>query len=180
MVIFTRDFKEIFSAQLVSITGGLLAGSFLAFTLDKLYLIPGLFILLPGLLDMRGDISGSLAARLGAGLHLGVIKPRIYKNRILKGNIVAAFLVGLLISASLGVVAYLTGYIFFNINYPRIILISVLTALIASIIEVPLTILTTFWLFRHGFDPNDIMGPYVSTTGDIVTVLSMLLVVSLI
>lgn len=180
MRIFTKDFKETFFTQLISVTGGLLAGSILAFALDKIYLIPGIFILLPGLLDMRGDISGSLSARLGAGLHLGVIKPRMHKSRILKGNIVASFLLAITISILLGVVAYLVTNIVFGINYPKIMLISILTSLLASLIEVPLTILTTFWLFRHGFDPNNIMGPYVSTTGDVITVLSLLLVVVII
>lgn len=180
MRVFTKDFKEILFTQIISITGGILAGSFLAFALDKIYLIPGIFILLPGLLDMRGDISGSLSARLGAGLHLGAVKPRVYKNRILKGNIIAAFLLTVIVSIFLGIIAYFANYIIFDVNYPKIILFSVLTAFLASLIEVPLTIITTFWLFRHDFDPNNIMGPYISTTGDVITILSLLLVVVLI
>ncbi len=177
---FTKDFKEIFSAQLVSVTGGLLAGSFLAFALHKTYLIPGLFIIVPGLLDMRGDISGSMSARLAAGLHLGIVKTRITKNSILARNVVAAVLLTIVISFLIGVVGYAANYFVFGVNFPTLILISVFAATLANLIEIPATVLTTFWLFDHGFDPNNVMGPYISTIGDIITVISLLLVVSLI
>ena len=53
------DFREIVSAEFISITGGLMAGLILSFMLDKIYLVPGLFILIPGFLEMRGSLSGS-------------------------------------------------------------------------------------------------------------------------
>ena len=180
MVFFTKDFKQIFPTQIISITGGLLAGSLLAIALDKIYLIPGFFIIVPGLLDMRGSISGSLAARLSAGLHLGVIKPNKIVNRVAIGNAKAAFLQTIIISLLIGLIAYVMTYFLFNSNYPKLILISLLASVIANTIEVPMTILLTFWLFKRGFDPNNIMGPYVSTSGDIITILSLLIVTAVI
>ncbi len=177
MSIFIKEFKEIFYTQIISITGGLIAGSMLAFALDKTYLIPGFFILLPGLLDMRGSVSGSLAARLSAGLHLGAIKPKNIISRITTGNIKAAFLLSIVISSLIGFVAYSANYFLFNLNYPKIILISLFAGILANTIEIPITILLTFWLFRKGFDPNNIMGPYVSTSGDIITILSLLIAI---
>lgn len=175
MRVFTKDFKELFYTQIISITGGLLAGSLLAFALDKIYLIPGFFILLPGLLDMRGSISGSLAARLGAGLHLGVVKPKTLINKITIGNVKAAILLTIIMSSLIGSVAYLVNYFLFDANYPKIILISLFAGILSNVIEVPMTVILTFWLFRRGLDPNNIMGPYVSTSGDIATVLSLLI-----
>ena len=35
-----------------------------------------------------------------------------------------------------------------------------------------------FWLFRHGLDPDDIMGPYITTIGDIIMVGSLYLAVT--
>ncbi|MBI2542577.1 MAG: magnesium transporter [Candidatus Aenigmarchaeota archaeon] len=180
MQIFAKDFKEIFSTQLISITGGLIAGYFLAVALDKIYLIPGFFILLPGLLDMRGNVSGSLAARLSAGLHLGVIKSRKPINRITVENIKVAILLTLITSLLLGSVAYLANYVFSGVDYPKIILISIFAAVLSNIIEIPMTVFLTFWLFKRGFDPNNIMGPYVTTSGDIVTILSLLAAVAVI
>ena len=65
-----NNLKEMFASEFVSVTGGVAAGTLLAFYTDKLQLIPGLFILMPGFLAMRGSIAASLAARISAALHL--------------------------------------------------------------------------------------------------------------
>ena len=60
-----KDFLEISFSQLLSITGGVIAGTFLVSLIDNFGLISGLFILFPGLLELHGNIYGSLSARLG-------------------------------------------------------------------------------------------------------------------
>ena len=177
MRLLTKDFKEIFSVEIISITGGLLAGLLLSLYIDKIYLIPGIFILLPGFLEMRGNISGSLSSRLSSGMFLGVLKPKLKRNRILKGNILASIILVILVSVILGSVAYIASLLVFNVNYPQIILISFVAAALSNIIEIPLTVLTTFWLFKKGHDPNNIMGPYVTTTGDIISIASLLIAI---
>src|SRR3989338_5445908 len=78
MNVIDKSFKEIFSSQIVSLFGGLIAGIILAVYSDKIFLIPGMLILLPGFLEMRGNISGSFASRLSSGLFLRVIDPHKY------------------------------------------------------------------------------------------------------
>ncbi len=175
----TKDVKEILPVEIISITGGLLAGAMLSFAVDKIYLIPGLLILLPGFLEMRGNISGSLSARLSAGLFLKVIKPKI-GGRILRGNVIASFALVLFVSLFLGALAYAASAYFFGVADTKIILISLFAGVLSNIVEIPLTILTTFWLFRRGHDPNNIMGPYVTTTGDIISILSLLVAIVII
>ena len=87
-----EEFREIFFSEIISITGGLFAGTMLAVFVNKLFLIPGLLILLPGFLEMRGNISGSLAGRLSVDLHLKKLKPALkFKNNVLlKDNIAAS------------------------------------------------------------------------------------------
>lgn len=200
-----KDTKEILIAEFISITGGLFAGTMLSFAVDKIYLIPGLLILLPGFLEMRGNISGSLSARLSAGLFLGAISSKFTKHkvlhlnpiktliqlykfhsrillrdRILRGNVIASFVLVIFTSLFLGVFAYLTSLFFFGIVSQKIIFVALLASVLSNIIEIPLTTMTTFWLFRHGYDPNNIMGPYVTTTGDIISILSLLLAIVII
>ncbi len=171
-----KDVKEILPVEIISITGGLLAGTMLSFMADKIYLIPGLLILLPGFLEMRGNISGSLSARLSAGLFLNAIKPKL-EGRILAGNVAASFILVVIVSLFLGVVAHFASSFFFGISEAKIILISLLAGVLSNIIEIPLTIVATFWLFRHGYDPNNIMGPYVTTTGDIISIAALMLAI---
>ena len=81
MSLFDKDFKEIFSSELVSIIIGLFAGTLLVIYTKKILLIPGMFILLPAFLEMRGNLDGSLSSRLSSGLFLGVVKPKKYNTK---------------------------------------------------------------------------------------------------
>ena len=175
-----KDFGEILTGEIFSVTGGLIAGVMLAFATDQIALVPGLFILLPGFLEMRGNISGTLSARLGAGLWTGALKPRVRRNRILRGNVAADITLALAVSFALGIVAWLASYVLFGINNAALIYIALIAGVISNIIEIPATVLVTFWLFKHGRDPNNIMGPYVTTIGDVISVVSLLAAIILV
>ena len=175
MAVFDRSFKETLFSQVISLIGGLFAGSILAVYTDKIFLIPGMLILLPGFLEMRGNISGTFASRLSSGLFLGVIKPDIKRTRIIKGNLFSSFILAIVVSAALGLAALLFNYLLLHAYTPKIVLIPVIAGIIANAIEIPLTMLATFYLFRKGHDPNNIMGPFVTSTGDITSVISLLI-----
>jgi mgtE-like transporter len=175
-----REFKDMFAAEIISMTGGLLAGTLLAIYIDKILLIPGLFILLPGFLEMRGNISGALAARLGTALDLKKIPARLKGSKVVSQNILATFVEVLVVALSLAAVAYAVTYFIFGAATLLIFFIAIIAALISNFIEAFLTTYTTFWLFKKGHDPNDIMGPYVTTTGDIVSVASLLIAVTIV
>jgi len=175
MNIFDKNFKEIFSSQLVSMAGGLIAGSILAIYTDNLLLLPGMFILLPGFLEMRGNISGSFASRLSSGLFLGVIKPNNEKTKMIKGNFLASFLLAAFVSMALGIVAFIFNYLILNILTVKIIFLPLFAGIIANAIEIPLTFFVTIYLFKKGHDPNNIMGPFVTSTGDITSIISLLI-----
>ncbi|MEK6973480.1 MAG: magnesium transporter [archaeon] len=180
MPIFNSKFKEIFSAQLISIFGGLIAGTILAIYTDKILLIPGMLILLPGFLEMRGNISGTLASRITSGLFLKVIDQNKINTRIIRQNIWASFLLAIFISLVLGIVAFGFNYFAMGIFLPKIIWIPVIAGIIANAIEIPLTIFSTFYFFRKGHDPDNIMGPFVTSTGDVTSVLALLIALVLI
>jgi len=173
-----RDEKEILVAEFISITGGLLTGAMLAFALNKIYLIPGLFILLPGFLEMRGALGGALASRISSGLFLGVIKPS-FGERIIKSNMLATAALIIVSSFILGTIAYMANSYFSGITSVKIILVS-LAAGIISILMTPITVFTTLWLYRRGHDPNNIMGPYITTLGDIMSVIAFMVAIAVI
>ena len=175
MSIFDKDFKDILSSQIISTIMGLVAGTILAIHTQKILFIPGMFILLPGFLEMRGNISGSFAARLSSGLFLGVIKPNRVKTKIVRGNLRASFLLALFSSFVLGLLVFLFNLLVFKIFTPEIILLPLIAGLIANTIEIPLTLFATFYLFRKGHDPNNIMGPFVTSTGDLTSIISLLI-----
>lgn len=175
MCFFNKGFKEIFSTQIVSVLGGLIAGTILAVYTDKILLIPGMMILLPGLLELRNSMGGSFASRLSAGLFLGFIKPTIKKTHLIKGNIYASVILAFIISLFLGLFAFLFNYFFLHIITPKIILIPLIAGTIANAVEVPITLGATFYLFRKGHDPNNIMGPFITSAGDIISIISIII-----
>ena len=174
MTIFDKDFKEILSSQVVSVGGGLIAGTILAAYSNELLMIPGMLILIPGFLEMRGNISGTLASRLSSGLFLGLVKPDL-KTKVVKGNMLASFVLAIFTSLALGIVAFLFNYFVFNIVLFKIIMMPLVAGVIANLIEIPLTLFATFYLFKKGYDPNNIIGPFVTTTGDITSIIALLI-----
>lgn len=180
MAVFDRHFKDMFSSELISIFGGLLAGTLLAAYTDKLLLIPGMLILLPGFLEMRGNISGSLAARLSSGLYLGVVDKTKFATKIVRGNFDASFILALSVSFVLGLISFAFNLFLFSAYTPQLIAIPVLAGLISNGVEIPISLYFTFYLFRKGHDPDSIMGPFVTSTGDITSIVSLLVAMAII
>lgn len=177
---FDKDSKEIAIGQLITVTGGLLAGGSLAFYTDKIALIPGIFVLIPGFLDMRGDVVGSLAARLSSELHIGSVDITKGKRQGIRNGIMAAFLLSLVASVILGLVAYAASYFVFKINNTDIIWVAVIATIVSNLILIPLTVKSTVWFFTHGYDPDNVMGPYITVVGDVAAILSLLIAIILV
>ena len=175
MQLLDKNFNEILSFELLALVGSLLAGTILASYFDKLFLLPGIFILLPGFLEMRGNISGAFSSRLSSGLFLDVVKPNKLNTRIIRGNLLASFLLVILISFLLGLIPFLFNYLILDIFTPKIILVPLIAGIIANLIEIPFALLVTFYIFKKGHDPNNIMGPLVTSTGDVTSIISLLI-----
>ncbi|MBU0898194.1 MAG: magnesium transporter [Nanoarchaeota archaeon] len=174
--LFDSDFSQTLYWQVIAIIGGLFAGSLLAIYTNQILLIPGIFIILPGFLDMRGNIGGSLTSRLSSGLLVGVISPRkMWKSRIVRGNTLASFFSAVIISLILGLTAFFVNYVIFGVVFFNIIFIALFAVIIANVIEIPLAIFLTFHFFKKGVNPDNVMGPIVAMTGDVVSIFSLLI-----
>jgi len=169
--------SDIFKGQFVSITGGLLAGIILASWLRHLEILPGFFILLPGFLELHGDVNTTLAARIGSLVHTkGVDKIDEVKDVKTKTNFWAAFFLSLLASLVLGIFVFFITWIFFGQINLRLVLISCLSGLLVSLILIPLTLIVSTWLYKKGYDPDNVMGPFLTSLTDIVSVIILILV----
>lgn len=180
--IYDRNFKEIFWSQIISIFGGLLAGTVLALYTEKLLLISSMFILLPGFLEMRASISAPLASRLSSGLFLGVISPKknsTTKTRIIQGNVLASFFLSIITAFLLGLIVFAMNYLVFEIYTPKLLFVILIAGVLANALEIPLASFVTFYLFRKGHDPNNIMGPFLTSLGDITSIVALLIALML-
>lgn len=178
--IFNRAFKEILTSQLIAIIAGLFAGTLLVIHMDQLARLPGMLIIIPGFLALRGNISGPLAARISSGLFLKVIKPNNMETKIIRGNLFASFFLTIMVTLILGVIAFMLTHIMFNETVPELLIIPLIAGILANAVSIPLTLFFTFYFFRKGHDPNNIMGPFVTSTGDVISMLALIITFAII
>lgn len=175
--------RESLPILLLTTLGGVIAGLALEYTKIALQEIPGLLILLPAILGMRGNISGALGSRLGSALHLGLISPEIKWNKTLHENTLASLILNILMSFFLGIIAYffyvLSGF-GSDASIIQLTAIALIAGTLAGVILTGMTIILAIVTYGHGLDPDNILMPLLSTIGDIITVICLLLAVSLV
>ena len=113
---------------------------------DKLLLLPGMLILLPGFLEMRGNISGTFASRLSSGLFLGVINPNKIDSHLIRGNLYASFSLAIIVSLVLGLIALAFNYLLLGIVTWQILWLPLIAGIIANGIEIFITLVATIYL----------------------------------
>lgn len=178
-----RVIKESFLILLLCTIGGVIAGLVLHNMEDELIKVPGILILLPAILGMRGNVSGALGSRLASALHLGLIKPELKGSKILYENYLAAMILNVVMSFLLGIIAY-SAYVLAGFKEPisiiQLTLIALIAGTLAGIIMTIFTVLLAIFTYAKGLDPDNVLMPSLSTVGDIITVFCLLLAVKLI
>ncbi len=153
---------------------GLIMGTFE----EYLVLIPGLIILLPPTIGIRGNTFGALAARIGSRLHLGQIEPTMRNNRELSTQLFSTAVQLMLLSALIPVAGIVLSGLFTIEIAPisTLLFISISAGVISGVLMFAITIGVTLVSFRRGYDPDNISAPIIATTGDIATIPVMFIV----
>ncbi|KAF5431635.1 mgtE-like transporter, partial [Candidatus Methanophagaceae archaeon] len=179
---FFHSFSDVFrqtpfSLLFCSLTG-LLAGIGLSLMTDMLKLLPGLMILIPPAIAMRGNIYSALVSRLGTSMHLGLFSPTLKKGSVLHLNAYASLLLTLFLSVVLGFLAKLVAEAFgvLGTNYITLsgfILISVIGGLISGFILLGISILVSITGYRRNWDLDNMSSPIITSAGDMITIPSL-------
>ena len=158
-------------ALLVSAVISSIAGIYLGSVREVLALIPGLMVLLPSIIHIRGSIAGVFASRLSSAMHLGEFSIDFEKGSVLGDNIRASFVITILIALVIGIFSYVASRIFDSpvISVTDLVLISVVTGIVAGAVVTAITLLIALASYRYGLDLDMIGAPTVTTSGDIIT-----------
>src|SRR3989440_4707151 len=93
------------AALLVSSGGDPLAGLTLGAITHTLQALPGLLVLVPAAIGMRGNIFGALGSRLGTAIHTGEFRLSRRAETLVGQNILASLTLTLSVSVALAVLA---------------------------------------------------------------------------
>jgi mgtE-like transporter len=175
-------YREGLPALAASLVGGLLAGVVLSGMRGDLAAVDGLLVLVPALLATRGNVYGSLGARIATALHQGLLEPRIgaADDRLLRA-VAAAIANGLLASAFAAVVAVaaLTGLGASHAGLPGLLAIALVSGVLSGVALSATVVVFVFAGFRRGYNPDALVGPLVTTAGDVFGMAALLVAVRL-
>jgi mgtE-like transporter len=169
--------REALPFELLATVGGVIAGIILSGMTNELEMIPGLIVIYPGVLGLRGNVSSTLGSRLGSAIHMGLITRMDRKNPELMNNISGSLLLGLIMAILLGILGhYVTLALGFeSAGVFKLVLICMISALTSGVILSFIAVLLAIGTFRYGFDPDNVVTPSIATIGDIVSMYMLFL-----
>jgi mgtE-like transporter len=167
-----------FVALLISSGGDLVTGVTFATISNTLALLPGLVILVPAAIGMRGNVFGALGSRLGTMIHAGTFRVSRRIDTEVGQNMSAAILSSLSTAALLAVLAKLMCEMFVggtSISIVDFMVVSVIGAILSSIVVLVLTVMVAAFCARRDLDLDNVAAPIVTAAGDMVTLPSLFL-----
>ena len=173
------DSRQRFVALIVGVIVASSGGLVLASAESTLSKLPGLLLLLPGAIALRGNVFGSMGSRLGTATHMGTFGLSYRIDSVLVQNLLASGSLSLISSFILAILAKGTASAFGlspAMTLADFIVISVLGGLLSSIALAVVTIALSVGSVKYEWDLDNVVAPLVTTTGDLLTVPSLILV----
>ena len=149
------------------------AGACLSAITGTLRDLPGLLVLVPAAIGLRGNVFSALGSRLSTTVHLGTFRVSARRDSAFGQNVAASLVLTLGISlvAALGAsVLVLTLGISDRPAVGDLVLVSILGGTIASVVVLAATVGLSVAATRFGWDLDNLVAPIVSTLADVVTI----------
>jgi mgtE-like transporter len=165
------------TALVIGLVATLIAGLVLGAGREQLERYPGLLVLIPAAIGMRGSIFGSLAARISTAILTGEFQPQVRRGNYLGRQIAAAGLLTVTTSVLAGVLAWVIGSV---LDLPLISLLDlVAVSLVAGVLSSLALLAVTIQIARQsearGWNMDDVGAPTITATGDLITLPALLL-----
>ena len=170
-----RTIRQGFAALIIASLGNLIAGVSLGSITGTLQSLPGLMVLVPAAIGMRGNIFGALGSRLGTTIHAGLFAPTRAREQFLYQNVYAATVLTFAVSLALGILAKVLSVAFgvTSISILDFVLISLLGGVLSSIFVGAFAVTLAVRAHRRGWDLDSVAAPLITAAGDVVTLPSL-------
>ena len=171
-----------FAALVMAAIASLVAGLILASITDTLEELPGLLLLVPAAIAVKGNIFGALGSRLGTAIHAGTFRLSGRWDSVMVQNAVASVALSLGLGVALAIMAKgiaLAFNVSETMSLADFVVISALGCLLAAFVVLAITLATTAGAVRLGWDLDNVVAPMVTVAGDVVTLPSLVVAAGL-
>ena len=151
-----------------SVAAGILLGK----NTDRLAELPGLLLMVPAAIALRGNIFGAAGARLGTAIHAGTYRMSFRPSSVVGENVIGSLLLNLVLSLVLAGMGSSFATVFGvadSISLSEFVVISVTGGVLASVAVLGVTLLLSMLSVRYGWDPDNVTVPLVTSAADAIT-----------
>jgi mgtE-like transporter len=172
-----RTLRQGLVALALSTLAGFVAGLTLAHITGTLEELPGLIVLIPAAVGMKGTIFGAIGARLGTANVAGLLEPTLRPGGVLQRNVYVAVVTTFSSALWLAVLSVLASAAFGepSISLWRLATISIVGGAIGSALILMITLTLSVLSYRRGWDLDSVSTPMVTALGDMTTLPSLFL-----
>ena len=176
-------FRQSLVALFLNSATSLAAGAFLGAITDTFEDMPGLLVLVPAAIGLRGNIFSAVGTRLSTSIHTGTFRFSARRDTVLGQNVSASVALTLGVSVVLAFVAKGIA-VALDIEHTMpvgdFLVISVAGGALASIVVLGATMGMAGGAVRYGWDLDNVSAPTVSTLGDVLTLPALWLATGLV
>jgi mgtE-like transporter len=172
-----RTLRQGLVALALSTLAGFVAGLTLAHITGTLQELPGLIVLIPAAVGMKGTIFGAIGARLGTANVAGLLEPTLRPGTVLQRNVYVAVVTTFSSALWLAVLSVLASAAFGepSISLWRMATVSIVGGAIGSALILMITLALSVLSYRRGWDLDSVSTPMVTALGDMTTLPSLFL-----
>ncbi len=176
----TVAYRDSLVAMLLASIASIVSGITLASITGTLEDLPGLLLLVPAALAVKGNVFGALGSRLGTSIHTGTFRLTARLDSVVGQNTAVALALSLVTSVLLAILAKTVAIVFSvapTMSLVDFIVISTVGGLLASVVVLAITLLLAGGSVRHGWDLDNVVAPLVNAVGDLVSLPALVIAV---
>ncbi|HWO70057.1 MAG TPA: magnesium transporter [Actinomycetota bacterium] len=170
-----RTLRQGLVALLLSTLAGLTAGLTLSSITQTLREVPGLMILIPAAVGMKGTIFGAIGARLGTSINAGLFQVSRDRDGVLYQNVYVGVVTTFSSALYLALLARASAALFGlpSVSVLDLVTISVVGGALGSAVALLATLAIALLSHRRGYDLDAVATPMVTAIGDMTTIPSL-------
>ncbi len=159
-------------ALVLNSSTSLVAGAFLGGITGTFERYPGLLVLVPAAIGMRGNVFGAFGNRLSTAMHAGTFRLSLRRETVLGQNVLGAMILTAGMSGVLAVIAKAAAVglgVEGSIGLLDMATVSIVGGVLGSVVVLVADLGLAAGAARYGWDLDNVSAPIASVLGDVLT-----------